>query len=355
MMKKGESKRAVLYPVDMTITGNSQFLSPVSGQRMPSPTKHVVFSAVTDERETFSSNVTDYAVEDGQSISDHVQVLPEAYQVDAVMTGRDALGMKDKLYKYWQDGQVLRYVGRSIFHSVVIRDMHIDTGVNIANGYFISLSLKQVRTSAPEYVELPAPDPTVADTIRIMQSIAAGEDTYTVADVIRIQKQIVGITSDTAEIKDSGYVEIDEEIPIDKLRIPYTAEYGIPAPAPTVRDAIVILQSIVFDDDTEYTVRDAIRVLRQVVGLEKVESRQTVARITWHYNRINDSFSADISADGTEHTGRKLLLGRPMVRLRTETGHAMVIIPQSRHVERITWDNLESVKLRVLFKNWGAM
>ena len=105
--------------------------------------------AVTEEEAAYSVDATDYEVEKGVNLTDHVKKNNTDFSIEGKVVGTSRY--VDTIEKYFVDsmskGRVLTYVGRSRFSNIIILSFKKRQNSKIANGFAFSMSLREVRVA----------------------------------------------------------------------------------------------------------------------------------------------------------------------------------------------------------------
>ncbi len=114
----------------------------------------VEFDVIKSEDLTHDAEVTDKPVEKGMDISDHTKRKPLTLSITGIMVGDNALQKLQRLYKYQNEGELLKYVGRTTHINMVIENIHTTHNSSVANGYSFQMSIKQVNISTSKTVNI---------------------------------------------------------------------------------------------------------------------------------------------------------------------------------------------------------
>lgn len=138
--------RARLYSLDETI-------DMVFGQ------SEVEFDAVDPEDTSWPAEVTQYPVESGRNIAEHVQLRPITVDIQGVVAGPEA-AHKVFLLRKWRDRRDrVKYVGRNIFSGYVIVALDTEHSRRVRDGFWFEITLEQVRVAKPEVADVTGDDP----------------------------------------------------------------------------------------------------------------------------------------------------------------------------------------------------
>ena len=120
----------------------------------------VWFDVVEPEDVTFSGTATQYPVEDGRNISDHVSLQPVTVELTGVLVGRPSSHERLAILRKWQRRRDrLRYVGRNIFGKYVITNLNTVHSYRTRDGLAFNVTLTEVRQVQPKVADTVADDP----------------------------------------------------------------------------------------------------------------------------------------------------------------------------------------------------
>lgn len=109
---------------------------------------------VISENPTYSVNITQYPVEDGIALTDHVERQSTTMEISGKILGPLAADIRTKLIEAMMNGTQLDYVGRNAFRKVLIANITTEHDAEVANGYRFNATLQQVRIAQPSYAPL---------------------------------------------------------------------------------------------------------------------------------------------------------------------------------------------------------
>lgn len=118
-----------------------------------------VYLNVIEEGISESVKVTEYPVEEGSPISDHVERTSPKLSFDAQLLGKDYLGRLGTLRDYMNNGTIINYVGRAIATAVVITDINRVHNSNIRNGVALTINVQKIRLSKSPWIKKKAQKP----------------------------------------------------------------------------------------------------------------------------------------------------------------------------------------------------
>lgn len=121
----------------------------------------VEFSVITEESPRRETAITDKPVERGGNVADHAQPQPWRLNIVGRVTGPGAGDRFALLQQYWRESRLLTYRGRNHAWNMVIESFPSEHDARVANGFRFSMSLKQIRITQAETVEIVAPDPAL--------------------------------------------------------------------------------------------------------------------------------------------------------------------------------------------------
>lgn len=100
---------------------------------------------VEEESPKFSVTVTEYPVEEGEPIADHVKRELPSISVSGKLLGTDASEKRAKIRAMMESGETVSYVGRNAFANAVITSFDSGHNHRIANGMTFTMTLRQIR------------------------------------------------------------------------------------------------------------------------------------------------------------------------------------------------------------------
>lgn len=109
---------------------------------------------IVNEQETFSPQIeaTQYPVEKGAAISDHVQRGARTINVSGSIISHSAESYYNKLLKYAEKGDLVTYVGRMTAKNYIIAGMPKTYTSDLANGMGITIDLIEVSIAKSPFV-----------------------------------------------------------------------------------------------------------------------------------------------------------------------------------------------------------
>ncbi len=120
----------------------------------------VAFDVVEPEDTSWPAMATQYPVEDGRNISDHVHLQPITVELTGIITGEDASTKIAMLRKWRNNRWRVRYEGRNIFGKYIITGLDTVHSYRVRQGFSFSITLTEVRITAPQVVETKGDDPS---------------------------------------------------------------------------------------------------------------------------------------------------------------------------------------------------
>ncbi|WP_426353656.1 LysM peptidoglycan-binding domain-containing protein [Exiguobacterium sp. R-39] len=118
-----------------------------------------VYLNVIEEVVTESVRVTEYPIEKGAPISDHIERTSPKLSFDAQLLGKDYLGRLGTLRDYMNNGTIINYVGRATATAVVITDVNRVHNSNLRNGVALTINVQKVRLSKSPWIKKKAQKP----------------------------------------------------------------------------------------------------------------------------------------------------------------------------------------------------
>lgn len=107
---------------------------------------------VEKESESYSSSVTSNPIEDGSDINDHVNNAAGTLNISGVIIGGE--GAVNALKAMRDSRDVMTYIGATRMSNLVFTSLKFDRSYKNKNGASFSATLKQIKTTAPEYVPM---------------------------------------------------------------------------------------------------------------------------------------------------------------------------------------------------------
>lgn len=115
---------------------------------------------VEKETESYSSSVTSNPVEDGADINDHVNNAAGQLAISGTIVGGDSAINALKAMRDSRD--ILTYIGVTRMSNLVFTSLKFDRSHKNKNGAAFTATLKQILTTAPEYVPMNAEETMTA-------------------------------------------------------------------------------------------------------------------------------------------------------------------------------------------------
>lgn len=109
----------------------------------------IILDTVYDENPKYGVKVTEHPIEDGESISDHVERETDKMDISGILTGPEAAAKLSKLIRYQKQGKIMDYVYRNGVYGVVIGSFNTSHGVEVKGGLKFSMTLVSVRIAKP--------------------------------------------------------------------------------------------------------------------------------------------------------------------------------------------------------------
>lgn len=139
---------------------------------------YVQFDASLAEQHRRESEITDYPIEQGANISDHVRPKPIIVQllcivsqtpipfdisVPSITRVEDA---RTKIIKWRDKGLMLNlFTFREYYTQMVIQAIEEDVDYSNANDFEATISFKQISTASVQFVQLPVATTTASSTV----------------------------------------------------------------------------------------------------------------------------------------------------------------------------------------------
>lgn len=119
----------------------------------------IELDVVSMETPEFPSEASDFPIEDGTAITDHISLRPIVVLLNGVVAGEGAADKIATIRRWRNDRHRLRYVGRNIFGNYVITSLRTEHDARVGDGFRFRLELVQVRIVKPAIVEIVKVDP----------------------------------------------------------------------------------------------------------------------------------------------------------------------------------------------------
>jgi len=130
----------------------------------------VLLSHVTSDNPSHVFQVTDKAVEDGQSIADHMKERPASLTISGTILGPDAWPRLARIRQYQTNRELVTYTNRTIYSSMAVTNVNTVHGGATANGLSFNITLRHVRRARPATVQLTSVPPAVATKAAVPQN-----------------------------------------------------------------------------------------------------------------------------------------------------------------------------------------
>jgi adenine specific DNA methylase Mod len=119
----------------------------------------VTLDVVESEEPVFTNEITEFPVERGQDVADHVKNKPRTLSITGVCSGKDAPKKLEAIRKYWTTRTLLKYFGRNIFQNCVIANLSTIHTKEVADGFRFTITLQEVRIAISKQVPFTKKDP----------------------------------------------------------------------------------------------------------------------------------------------------------------------------------------------------
>lgn len=118
-----------------------------------------VYLNVIEEGVSGSVKVTEYPVEKGSPITDHVERTSPKFSFDAELLGKDYSTRLRTLEDYMNNGTIINYVGRTAATAVLITSIDRVYNAQIANGIALTINVQKIRLSKSPWIKKKAVKP----------------------------------------------------------------------------------------------------------------------------------------------------------------------------------------------------
>ncbi len=112
----------------------------------------VGFSVVSEERPSYSTDVTEYPIEGGQQYSDHASIRPVSVTFDGVVIVPEASAKLDKIQSWQRERLPVTYSGRGTYRNFIIKEFRVVEDVVIGDGFRFSLILQEIKIAASKVI-----------------------------------------------------------------------------------------------------------------------------------------------------------------------------------------------------------
>lgn len=109
----------------------------------------VNFSVVSEEKVDRSADVTEYNVESGENITDHIVIESFKYIINGIIVGDNAAIEFEKLERLFINRNLCYYLGRNIAQDIVIEKFGSSHPSDIINGFSFDLQVRTVNLTTP--------------------------------------------------------------------------------------------------------------------------------------------------------------------------------------------------------------
>lgn len=108
---------------------------------------------INKESQTRSSKMTSNAIEGGSTLTDHVSLNPEQYQIGGVFVSNAAY-YKDALNKMWKTRDLVSYYGVDSFQDAIITNLSFSISSQNKDGFSFTATLQKANFATGQYVEM---------------------------------------------------------------------------------------------------------------------------------------------------------------------------------------------------------
>ncbi|KEI18248.1 phage baseplate protein [Clostridium haemolyticum] len=133
----------------------------------------IYFNLVEEEQVNFENEVTDKPVEDGSTITDHIQNKPIILNIKGAIFHRKVLPdwHINELRKIWKDKQVVTYIGMEHWGNVVVTSFRNTYTNTLRNGIEFEMTLQQIQVTKKSYVNINTGGFTIPDIEKLKEQI----------------------------------------------------------------------------------------------------------------------------------------------------------------------------------------
>ena len=131
---------------------------------------YVLLSSVDSDNPTHTFDVTDKAVEDGQSIGDHMKEQPPTLSISGTLLGDDAWTKLARIRQYQHNRELITYTNRTVYSNMAVTSVSTVHDGSVANGLKFNITLRRVRRAALQTVQLTSVPRAVATKAQPQQN-----------------------------------------------------------------------------------------------------------------------------------------------------------------------------------------
>jgi len=106
---------------------------------------------IESEQYGHSIEATQYPVESGESLTDHIEQQPSDFSISGKLLSKTWNNDLEKLKQKMNTGKLVKFVGKQKIDNVIILSIGEDHNKDIANGFAINIKLRRIRVSKSSY------------------------------------------------------------------------------------------------------------------------------------------------------------------------------------------------------------
>lgn len=186
----------------------------------------IELDVVVNEDVKANAGTTDYPVEGGRTVADHMELDPILLSLTGVIAGDESTQKLQVLERWRDERHRLQFIGRSVLNGYVITTLEARYSVDVGDGFRFNMQLKEVRIVSPQIFEDVEEDPAPkAGFTTSPGSLPAVESQVSrVRDTGRVE--LVTVTPVTLAIG-GDTVQVSQYLPFDKDKVPYSLQTRI--------------------------------------------------------------------------------------------------------------------------------
>lgn len=120
--------------------------------KLNSTSGSIEFSVVSEERPTYTTDVTEYPIESGQQYSDHASIRPNSVTIEGIVAGNGASTKLDRIRSWQQKRLPVTYSGRGTYRNFIIKEFQVVEDVVIGDGFRFSLILQEIKIAVSKEI-----------------------------------------------------------------------------------------------------------------------------------------------------------------------------------------------------------
>lgn len=143
----------------------------------------IFLNTVYEDKPDHGIKTSDHPIENGESITDHIEQNPVKLSISGVCIGPDASTRLSRLKAALEKGTLLKYVYRTVYNDMVIESLQTTHDAETKDGFKFSITLKQIKIASKATVvnlPIPAKPPVSIGTQQPAKQVTPPKNIYTV-------------------------------------------------------------------------------------------------------------------------------------------------------------------------------